>query len=169
MGLGQFVDRLYRTVTPRSNRVAGGTWISHLPPMPAADTAATAVEGQVLLAGAATAYGNQTVIATTAQVGAADLWIEGVEIFLATGTAGTFMVCLTMATGVTGTAAPATATMEAEVACYLGLAAGLGPQGQFLKIKPPIYVAGGSQIAGAVASPLGAKKCSVKLLMSNRK
>jgi len=157
---------MLRTITPKSNRVGGGTYLSHLPPTP---VIGGGIEGVALTPGAPTAYGNQTIIATPAQVGPDDCWIEGIELYFATGSAVADVFCeLTLATGPTGTAPPATATIETQVGAFLSIGAQRWTHSQYIPLRPPVYVPGGSQISGAAASTF-LNIVYAKLQMSYRK
>ena len=154
MGLGQFVERMFRTVTPFNNRVAGGIYLSHIPAMPDADTAATAVEGITLAPAAAIAtYGNYVIMAT-AKVVPAECWIEGISLRIPAAAAGERLVGIELGAA-TGAAVPA--NMEAQVGAFFDTAAP-GPQSQYIPLRPPIYVPAptAAELAGSAARIIGA-------------
>lgn len=172
MGLGQLVDRLYRTITPRNNRVLGGTFLTHLPAMPAP---AGGVQGVTLTPGAAiTAYGNWAAIAT-AKVVPTECWIEGIECMIAANTGAERILALQVG----AVAGLATAGIcEAQVGVWVNTGAAPGPQGIYVPLTPPIYVraptaaetlAGTNRIQMAVASAAAANTIDVKLHISHRK
>lgn len=171
---GGFLKKMFRSITPTAPRALAGGYIEYLPYEGAGPITLATV------AGPAWEYGNLTVIATTAQVGANEAWIEGILIsepdWPAATVVGTFIVELTLATGVT-TAPPAPASVDAIVPARLALpSTGVGGPHQgllseYVPLRPPIYVPANAQISGAVADILtgGATKCNVRLVLSRNR
>jgi len=173
MGLEQLVERIFRTITPGNNRVAGSTYITHIPATPAIGGT---TEGVTLTPGTAMAvWGNYAVIATAKQV-PHECWIEGIELRLAVATGAERIVGIELSTA---TGIGIIGDMEAVVGGWVNTASpGIGPLSMYIPLNPPIYVreptaaetaAGATRINAACASTAIGNKVDVKLQLSHQK